>query len=85
MQASSGGGGAGKAMVLAPVGGGVAAAGKWSLSRKWPSEAREAILLEEQLHFSLSLSHGGWQLFSPFLSLFAYTLPPLLPLSNPWL
>lgn len=84
MQASRGGGGCREGHGVG-TGGGVAAAGKWALSRKWPLEAGEAILLEEQLHFSLSLSHGGWQLFSPFLSHFAFTLPPLLPLSNVWL
>lgn len=60
-------GGTADAVVLT-LEGGIVATDKWALSRNKLIGKREAVLLQERLHY---LFHGGWLLFSTFLACFA--------------
>ena len=53
--------------VLLTLEGGIVATDKWTLSRNKLLGKREAVLLEERLHY---LFHSGWLLFT-FLACFA--------------
>ena len=53
--------------VLLTLEGGIVATDKWTLSRNKLLGKREAVLLEDRLHY---LFHSGWLLFT-FLACFA--------------